>query len=251
MKNFTKRNVITGFISVRTSSSRLPGKCFLPFGDNENVLTHVVKRTKFFGIEPIICTSTDQSDDEIENIANKMKVKIFRGSLHNKLKRWGDCADKFNIEAFHTIDADDPFFDGKLIEKSMQMLKDKNLDCVCPTESSSNGAASVGYSLTKYVVKEAIKNLSDDHDTEMMWHFLEKVKGIKMVTLNDELNIQPLRLTLDYEEDYWLLSFIQRLYGAYATRKEINDLFSSNPDLAKINFFRNDEWKKAQINKKI
>tara|TARA_B100001113_G_C21118300_1_gene626311 strand:- start:2920 stop:3675 length:756 start_codon:yes stop_codon:yes gene_type:complete len=251
MNNIKKENEISGFISVRTSSSRLPKKCFLPFGTNETVLSHVIKRTKYFGIDPIICTSTDKSDNEIENLAKKMKIKIFRGSLKNKLKRWADCADYFEIDAFHSIDADDPFFDGKLIKKSMQILYEKNLDCVCPTESSSNGSASVGYSLTKDIVKKAIKNLSDEDDTEMMWYFLEKVRFIKMETLSDRSDKQQLRLTLDYEEDYWLLLFIQRLFGTFASRNEINNLFSSNPDLAKINLFRNDQWKKAQTDKKI
>ena len=61
-----------------------------------------------------MCTSTDSSDDLIEKLAKKEGVKCFRGSLVNKLKRWADCANHFKINAFHTIDADDPFFDGKL-----------------------------------------------------------------------------------------------------------------------------------------
>ena len=122
MKNNHEKLEIPGFITVRSSSKRLPRKCFLPFGDNENVLTHVVNRSKYFGIDAIICTSNDALDDEIEEIANKMEVKIFRGSLKNKLKRWSDCANYFGINAFHTIDADDPFFDGNLVRKSMELL---------------------------------------------------------------------------------------------------------------------------------
>ena len=82
----------------------------------------------------------------------------------------------------------------------------------------------------------------------MMWYFLERVKGIRMHEMKDTTTInQSLRLTLDFEEDYWLLSFIQRLLGTYASREDINNLFSSNPDLAKINLFRNNEWKNAQL----
>ena len=79
--------LFSGLITVRTSSSRLPKKCLLPFGDN-NVLTHIINRTKFYNIEPIICTSIDESDDVIESIAKTENVKYFRGHLINKLKRW-------------------------------------------------------------------------------------------------------------------------------------------------------------------
>ena len=241
-----------GFITVRSSSSRLPQKCFLPFGNNETVLSHVIKRCIFYKIEPIVCTSTHKSDDSIELLANDLGVKIFRGSLDNKLKRWLNCAKFFNVDKFHTIDADDPFFDGPQMIKSMQILDEKNYDCICPTKSSSEGNASVGYSLTTDIIEKSLSRVPDETDTEMMWYFLERVKGIKMHILEEmNNNKQSVRLTLDFEEDYWLLSFIQRMLGTYASRQDINNLFSSNPDLAKINLFRNNEWKKAQIKKNI
>ena len=82
---------------MRTSSSRLPNKCLLPFGD-ETVISHVVKRAIKSGIDPIICTSTDSSDDILEEVAKTLGVKCFRGALINKLKRWADCANKFNLD---------------------------------------------------------------------------------------------------------------------------------------------------------
>ena len=91
-----------GFITVRTSSTRLPNKCLLPLGD-ETVISHVVKRAISYGIEPIICTSTDKSDDILEEISKELGVKCFRGSLVNKLKRWLDCAEHFNVNSFHTL----------------------------------------------------------------------------------------------------------------------------------------------------
>ena len=240
-----------GFITVRTSSTRLPNKCLLPLGD-ETVISHVAKRAVAYGIEPIICTSTDKSDDILEEISKELGVKCFRGSLVNKLKRWSDCAEHFNVNSFHTIDADDPFFDGSEMIESLNLLKSGNFDVVCPTKSSSAGAASVGYSLTSAVVKRALVNLEDDTDTEMMWFYLEKLNGIRMTILPESRpQISDIRLTLDYEEDYWLLASIARILGNSASRDAVNQLFLNNPDLAKVNFFRNEEWKEAQLAKNI
>lgn len=241
----------TGFITVRTSSTRLPGKCLLPFG-NETVIGHVIKRAISYGIDPIICTSMDSSDDVLEEIANVLGVRCFRGSMNNKLKRWYDCAEEFNIESFHTIDADDPFFDGSEMIKSIKLLQSGNYDVVCPTESSSSGGASVGYSLSRDIVARALYGLEDNTDTEMMWYYLERIKGIKMKTLPDHGTINSnVRLTLDYEEDYWLLASVVRMLGNNASRKEVNQLFVGNPDLSKVNLFRNNEWKTAQLSKRI
>ena len=240
-----------GFITVRTSSTRLPNKCMLPLGD-ETVISHVVKRAISYGIEPIICTSTDKSDDILEEISKELGVKCFRGSLVNKLKRWLDCAERFNVNSFHTIDADDPLFDGKEMIASLDLLRSKDCDVVCPTESSSAGGASVGYSLTTAIIKKSLENLDPDTDTEMMWYYLEKVSQVKMEILPEASNANiKVRLTLDYEEDYWLLASIARILGNSASRDAVNQLFLNNPDLAKVNFFRNEEWKEAQLSKSI
>ena len=238
-----------GFITVRTSSTRLPNKCLLPLGD-ETVISHVVKRAISYGIEPIICTSTDKSDDILEEISKELGVKCFRGSLVNKLKRWLDCAEHFEVNSFHTIDADDPLFDGKEMIASLDLLRSKDCDVVCPTESSSAGGASVGYSLTTAIIKKALENLDADTDTEMMWYYLEKVSQVKMEILPEASNANiKVRLTLDYEEDYWLLVSIIRILGSNPDRNKVRQLFLNNPDLTKINLFRNDEWKKAQLSK--
>lgn len=242
--------VIPAFITVRTSSSRLPQKCLLPFGEG-NVLEHIIRRAKYYNLIPVVCTTIESADDIVEKIAYKEGVKCFRGSVRHKLKRWKDCCDYFGIKKFHTVDADDPFFDGELIKKSFVLLNN-GYDMVYPTESSSAGGASVGYSLTRSITNKACASLGEDEDTEMMWYYIEKVSGLKSIRLPEE-NENPIqvRLTLDYEEDYWLLCSIQRILGSLALRKEVDDLFRRNPDLFKINWFRNSEWKEKQLAKKI
>lgn len=243
--------MIPGFVTVRTSSTRLPAKCLLPFGDG-NVLEHVIRRARAFGVEPIVCTSIDGSDHVIEQIAGTEGVRCFRGSLSNKLKRWSDCAAHFGLEAFHTVDADDPFFDGEEMIASMSLLSKGGVDMVCPSLVSSGGGGSVGYSLTADIVKRAVAGLPDDADTEMMWYYVEKIPGLRSAVLPDSpLTPSMLRLTLDYEEDYWLLESVRKIVGNLAPRREIDQLFRSNPDMYKINWFRNDEWKSAQLAKKI
>jgi len=223
----------------------------MPFGKS-TVLSHIIQRTISYEIEPIVCTSTSKEDDIIEKIAIKEGVKCFRGLLDNKLQRWLDCALYYDIDAFHTIDADDPFFDGNEIKYSMKMLKDEGLDMVGPTKSSSIGGASVGYSLTVDIVKKAVMGIDKSTDTEMMWYYIEKVPNLKTKVLPEtRKHISNMRLTLDYKEDYWLLESVRRILGNTASRDKVDQLFLSNPDMYKINWFRNEEWKAGQSAKKI
>ena len=244
-------SAIPGLVTVRTSSSRLPAKCLMPFGDG-NVVEHVIRRARAFGIDPIVCTSVDPSDDVLEDIAEREGVRCFRGSLANKLKRWADCAAHFGLSAFHTVDADDPFFDGEEMRRSFQFRTDGGWDMVCPTVSSAAGGASVGYTLTAEIVAKASQGLPDEADTEMMWYYVDKVPGLKKATL-PESDPDPVRvrLTLDYAEDFWLMDSVRRMVGNLAARREVDALFRRNPDLYLVNWFRNEEWAAGQAAKRI
>ena len=236
------------FLTVRTNSTRLPEKCFLPFGET-NVLGHVITRARFAEFEPIVCTSKNKLDDKIDMFCNELGVSIYRGPLDNKILRWYECARSFKVEIFHTIDVDDPFFDSKLINQSMDLLINENLDVVYPTNLSSNGSASVGYSIRLSALEKEIKYIESIKEIEMVDSVFDQLKSLKKKILTSNLLDFPnVRLTLDYPEDYWLLLFVLRELGPNCNRENLADLFSRNPDLFKFNWFRNMEWIAKQNN---
>jgi spore coat polysaccharide biosynthesis protein SpsF len=239
--------VADSFITVRIDSSRLLNKCLLSFG-NGNVLEHVIQRALNNGLKPIVCTSKSPNNDIIEEISIRHKIRCYRGHEDDKLRRWLECAQKYNIDYFHTIDADDPYFDPLLVKYSLSVLNDEELDYVEPTDLSSNGNASVGYSITRNIIEKACDLYKEGTDTELPWYFLEKVPGVKHKKLaeNHLTSKTKARLTLDYEEDYWMLCSLCRILGNDATRKDIDAFLIKNPDFIKINFFRNDQWKDLQ-----
>jgi len=235
---------IYGFVTVRLGSSRLPKKCLLPFGEG-NVLEHIIRRAKHFGFKPIVCTTTLKEDDAIVKIAEQEDCLFYRGSAKDKMKRWLDACDKFGVEAYHTIDADDPFFDGELGKESFKLLK-KGFDIVHP--SSKMYVGGVGYSLTADIIRRACA-IKQSNDTEMMWYYVEKVPGVRQTELEVPAKTAKIRLTLDYQEDYWLLCSVLRTLSPNAGWKEVEDLFVRNPDLYLVNWFRNEQWKNNQIEK--
>ncbi|MBI2860205.1 MAG: hypothetical protein HYX91_01705 [Chloroflexi bacterium] len=234
-----------GLITVRTGSSRLKDKCLLSFGEG-NVIEHIIRRARYSGFEPMVCTTTLAEDDIIEETARREGCPVYRGSVKDKLERWLDACQEFDISAVHTIDADDPFFDGPLGHQSFRLLQ-QGYDIVYPSSRVFIGG--VGFSLTRDVMARACA-LKQSDDTEMMWYFMEKVPGLRRTELPvAEAGTARIRLTLDYEEDYWLLCTVLRVLGPLAGRAEIEDLFARNPDLHRVNWFRNDEWKRLQQEK--
>lgn len=241
--NYKKKFV--GLILVRSKSKRLPNKCFLKFG-KMNILEHIIKRCKFYKIEPIVCTSKNKYDDKIIFYAKKNKVKYFRGSEKNKLKRIADCSEKLNLEKFHLVDADDPFFCGKEMIRSLKKLQNENLDVVYPTKLSFKGTGLVGYSIKNSAIKKINKMIKKNIDTENLFKIFKLAKNLKIRYLNETKKRIFARLTLDYYEDYVFLELIRLLNGNFAKREKIELFLKKNKFLTKINLFRNIEWKKNQ-----
>ena len=86
----------------------------------------------------------------------------------------------------------------------------------------------------------------------MMWYYIAEVSNLRIKVLPEtRVDISNMRLTLDYKEDYWLLESVRRILGNLTNRDKVNQLFVSNPEMYKINWFRNEEWKAGQQAKKI
>ena len=240
---------IPGLITVRTSSTRLPKKCLLQFGE-KRVIEHIIDRCISNNIEPIICTTDDPSDDILCEISNNKKIQFFRGSNINKILRWYDCARHNNLDNFATIDADDPFFCPKEVKRSYELLLNNNYDLILPYKSSSDGSAMVGYSIKTNLLKKALEKIDINCDTEMAWTYLKAVKDANFIELSSPQKFEVIgRLTLDYWEDYIFLEALRLILGDQSNREDIYFFLKENPGIININSFLTKEWKKNQQNK--
>lgn len=236
--------MIPAILTVRSASSRLPSKCFLPFGDTF-VLDYVVRRCRYFNLLPVIATTTEPSDDPIESYCQKNGVLYFRGSASNKILRWYMLSQSFDLTAFTTIDVDDPFFCPIEVARSFKMLHQLGCDIVKPTISSSAGLATVGYSINSTCLSIVCDDIPHDADTEMVESVFEKY-DLSIVELPDTNHRYFARLTLDYPEDYDMLSKLKEATSEFPLREEINCVFDKEPQIIDINLFRNSEWKSRQ-----
>lgn len=228
-------------ITVRAASSRLPRKCFLDFG-GKTVIQHVIDRCNVFGYIPIVATT--HFDDEIASLCVGQGVKCYAGSVDDKLNRWLEACIMFEVDRFIAVDCDDPFFDKGLCDLAFSILSnDETIDVCFPDESAYLGSMGWGLS-TRGLKKICDKKVSEK--TEMIWqHFSADIICARPQANADPIELN-LRLTLDYEEDYWLLRTVIRELGSFCSRGQVIDFFRANPGLRVVNQFRNDEWKRRQ-----
>jgi spore coat polysaccharide biosynthesis protein SpsF len=228
----------------------------MKFGGKDTLLEFIIERSLSFGLSPIVCTSVHESDNVIEKIAVKCQIPCYRGSLDNKIKRWFQCARHYKMSSFHTIDADDPYFDGERMLQSLALLKRENLDYLKPSKYSDSGGATEGYSIkTDFLENIVLQNSDDDRDTEMAVFYFDKVKdAISSIMQNPDycINIDTKipRLTLDYHEDYIMLNTLFYVLKSTLERKNVEEYLLNNNDIARINLHLNAVWKERQMAKK-
>ncbi len=229
-------------VTVRNSSTRLPNKAILEIAPQLKSIEAVIERAKRTHLPVVLATSTDDSDDIFEEIASKNKIQIFRGALLNKIKRWKDCFDQFQINNALLIDGDDLLYDydigiraiNKLHHTDALMIKHPE-DIIC------------GY-FTYAIKNEGMNTLYDfakqeNTNTDVITEFI-KQSGITVdiLELTHWEREKSFRLTLDYEED--LLFFIELIkqVGIGAEGKTITNFLDAHPEIVNINLHRQNDW---------
>lgn len=190
------------FLSVRNKATRLPGKAFLALG-GDSVTAQLLKRLQQskHASSVFLATSNHPDDDCLCQLAEKMGVRFFRGSENDKLQRYLDAGNAFDVDFMVIVDGDDPFVSIQHIDKILQHAEDHPVDFIS-YDNLPLGAAGIGISRSALELTCA---RTEHQNTEVWGHLFTSNPDFNCVLLK-EGNIcygQPeVRMTLDYQEDY-------------------------------------------------
>lgn len=241
---------VNAILSVRYSSSRLPGKALLEIS-GQPVLLFVANRCLSAGLRPFVFTSSESSDNVIVDLARKHSLPFYRGELDNKVQRWADGFEFFGFEDGHLIDVDDPYFNPESCIRSLEALRAaKEIEVLLPSPVSDNGEASVGTSATLRGLKIAlnsVRNLGLSDLDVVPWDTLLEPRNLGVFEGKSHNSIPRFRLTLDYPEDYELLKLLGQKFGPNSRRQDIESFLMENPDLININFARNRDFLENKV----
>ena len=223
------------------SSSRLPGKIMADI-EGYPMLFHIVERTRrISGLDDlVIATTTQKSDDLVEQWAQTNGVNVFRGSEDDVLKRYYDAALENGGVIIVRICADSPLFDPGLVGKMIDSIIKNNGDYVKlkKDEPSANSGVNV---FSFRALDKANTNASERFQREhVIPYFLENSKEFDYVYLKQpkEFARNDLRLTVDTVSDLEMIREIYKhLYkkGGITDLKDVLKFLDKNPCVKKIN----------------
>jgi len=240
MKKNSKKVAI--IIQARITSTRLPGKVLMDIEDKP-MLWHILNRLKFSKKlnDIILAIPNTKENDILEEFANEIKVKYYRGSEEDVLLRYYETAKAFKVNVIIRITADCPLIDPKivdlLIERHLNSKADYTSNVLKRTFPRGLDTEVFNFDVLEKAHREAKENHQREHVTPYIWSQPELFR-LQNVEAERKLARSEFRLTVDTKEDLQLMQEIYKhLYKPeriFYTR-DVIDLLDRYPKIAKIN----------------
>ena len=231
------------FISVRTGSTRLPNKSILKIKDKYTIeyVIDSVKKSKYAD-EVVLCTTKKINDTMLCDIAKKNNIKFYRGSEHDKLKRWYSAAKNFNVDFFVTVDGDDLFYDTQLSDICFEQAENGD---VISCKFLYNDTYGYKTTTIKTILDLAKNKVVEPHEVTSYLKDTE-LKISELVNVPDILKKKNIRMTLDYQEDFDFFKTIIENINDDFTLNDVLSYIDNNKSVIDINYFRENDWKVNQ-----
>jgi len=233
--------MVTAIVQARMSSTRLPGKVMKEIL-GRSILWHVINRLKRAKlIDNIIIATTDkESDKPILKLAQELGIDSFAGSEEDVLDRYYQAARKYKAEVIARVTADCPLIDPELVDRIIgHYLQNRDrLDFVHNGLSYPDGIVETEvFSLAalQKAWKEARLASEREHVTSYIWKNLEV---FQIATIENEEDLSHLRLVVDEERDFQLVTEIFRnLYkeDEIFHLRDILHFLDKKPELLELN----------------
>lgn len=211
-------------IYARNSSKRLPRKVTKIIFQNKSLLEiiHSRLKKKSKNVPIIVNTSSNKSDDKIVKICKKKKIKYFRGSLKNLIKRTLECCKKYRINSFVRVNADRPFFDVNLMNRMLNIYSRGQYDIVTnqfPRVCPKGLACEISnVEIFKKILKLKLIKSEKEH---FFNYFYKNSNKYKIKNIYDKFYNKKKKLDLSVDTKKQFLK-VKKIYNQFDTQKYID-----------------------------
>lgn len=233
---------LVAVVAARMASERLPGKsmallCGVP------AFEHIFRRLKRSRhLSGVILATTDRADDEpLRDCARRLGCPWFAGSSPDVLGRTLAAADSVEADVIVQVTGDCPLIDPTVVDRTIDAYLRERPDYAsnCLRQSYPNGMDTEVFATS--LLREVAGLTNDPADREhVSLYFYEHPGRFRLLNVDapDEHRSPDLRLTLDTQDDYALIS---RLFDALYPRNpgfglsEILEWLAKHPEPIELN----------------
>jgi len=237
--------MIVAIIQARMGSTRLPGKVLMDLNGVPMLQYQVdrVKQSKLID-QVLVATSVLSQDDEIANFCENNNILSFRGSEDDVLSRYYHAAKEYNADAIVRLTADCPMLDPEVIDKTIALFQQDNIDYAAntvPPESSKYPDGSDVEVFSMFALKRAYQEATNEEDREHVTFYFWKSKQkdtFETAQLSNHEDFSKYRFTVDYPEDYEVVKMIDeelKKMNQFGSLNEIVEILNNNPEISALN----------------
>jgi spore coat polysaccharide biosynthesis protein SpsF len=234
---------IVTVVQARCSSTRLPGKIFLPL-EGAPLLARMVERVRAARLagDVVVATTTDAGDDRTTELCGSHEIPCFRGHPSDLLDRHVQCARARGADVVIKIPSDCPLIDPAVIDRVIEDFLRGGADYVSnlhpATYPDGQDVEVMTLAVLERAWREARRDFEREHTTPFLWERPDEFR-LRNVAWETGLDLSMShRLTIDYPEDYELIRAVyahlfpgKSLFGL----ADIMALFERRPELLAIN----------------
>ncbi len=228
-----------GILQARISSSRLPGKALAALSGKPMLAQQMERLKRARALQDLwLSTSTEPSDDPLVDLARKMGIQCYRGSLLDVLDRFYHTAQASKASVVVRLTGDCPLIDPKVIDHLADFFQSGDYDyasnTITPTFPDGLDAEIVTVQALQQAWREAVLPSDREHVTSFIWRQPDR---FRLGDFRQQRNLSHLRWTVDLPED---LAFVQEVYGhLYAKNPgfgmaDVLELLNNHPALATL-----------------
>ncbi|MFN7966169.1 MAG: hypothetical protein U0V87_10830 [Acidobacteriota bacterium] len=192
-------------LQARCSSSRLPGKVLLPVAGMPSVVLSA-KRAATSGLDVLMATSTDPSDDHLVDVVKSAGFPVMRGPLDDVLLRYVMATEDLDDDDIVVrLTADNVVPDGPYIDTLIAALHKREEPYLGPSHPADGMPHGLSVEVfTARALREADRLTPRPEDREHVTPFLRRryAKAVFRPEWAGDLSSAHLGCTVDTRADY-------------------------------------------------
>lgn len=239
---------------ARSGSTRLPNKVLKEIQGKSLLQIHIdrIKQAKLIN-EVIVATTVNKIDDQIEVLANKLNVKIYRGSENDVLDRFYQSVKNIKPDFIVRVTSDCPLIDPVLIDEVVEQAMERKLDYYANVMEELYPDGQDIEVFTFKALKNAWNTTQLNSDREHVTPYIRNnssyKNGILFMSDNHSLNgnYNHVRLTVDELVDFEVVEKIIEALGFNQDWKTYADYYLNNEQIYSLNstIIRNEGYIKS------
>jgi spore coat polysaccharide biosynthesis protein SpsF len=229
------KNVLV-IVQARMGSTRFPGKV-MSLLDGVPLIEFQLERIKKSNrvTNIVVAISDDSTDDRLATFLSEKKQVFVRGSLDNVLARFLKVIKLYNPEIVVRITGDCPLVMPEMIDELVDLLQTSNADYATNAISGSYpDGLDVEVFYSRLLIQVDGLPLTSAEREHVTLGIYTRPEVFRILSIDSPLNLNELRLTVDYPDD---LAFLERILkysekeNTDLTLTDVLSILSAHPEL--------------------